>query len=175
MGERKKSNKTMRSDMKNEIDIVKNILLSLEVKEGYSFNKNKNIKNLSLENDFSELSKKDQEFVRNIFEGKAFLSEIMIFVKNLIPDKFDSFINDYFEDRIKIHISYLKDLSIINEKEVWERLNNIHILLCKLYFKEHISLRLNLENFIHDFDRIDDPDMRKYIREKLFKNKLTYA
>jgi len=54
-----------------------------------------------------------------------------------------------------------------NTKLYFNFLENKQSLLAKLAFKEKIGLSKALKKFVHDFERLDDPELRKYLYTKI--------
>jgi len=96
-------------------------------------------------------------------------------LKELTGNKVTEYVNVYFENRIKqlLHDAMSKESNKL--KESWLILEGIQVAICKFLYKENLKLSGILEEFAHDFDRIDDPQTQAYILERLRKHELIYA
>lgn len=97
-------------------------------------------------------------------------NDLLLQLKLLTGDKLVDKLNSYFEERIK---SILGGQQLDNM--AWQQLDNLQITICKFLYKGDIKLSNKIEAFVHDFDRIDDQQMRLYIIEQLKNKKLSYA
>ena len=70
-----------------------------------------------------------------------------------------------------LHIK--KSASIEEANKYFDLLEKFQFIIAKFFFKERIELPENLCNFVKDFDRIDDLDVRKILLKK-YKKKNTF-
>lgn len=96
--------------------------------------------------------------------------DLLLQLKLLSGDRLVENLNCYFEERIK-NILCHPQLDNFD----WQQLDNLQISICKFLYNGNLKLSDKIEKFAHDFDRIDDSQMRKYIVEQLKNHKLSYA
>lgn len=114
------------------------------------------------------------DFLHQYENGIKSFDELLSDLKILSGGNLVENLNNYFERKIESIINS----HLLNEAEKlddWQLLENIQVIICKFIYRENLKLSKILEDFVHDFDRIDDPQMRAYILERLKKNELSYA
>ena len=71
----------------------------------------------------------------------------------------------------KIFFTIKESSSFLEAQKYFDALDNIQTALAIVVFRNHESVTDNLINFIHDFDRIDDLELRKILYEKIKNGK----
>lgn len=75
-----------------------------------------------------------------------------------------------FEKDIKQLLVIMEGIDNINDtKDIFKKLEDIQIKLACLVFKYNVKVSPFIRQFIYDFDRIDDIEMRKIIYTKVKK------
>ena len=110
------------------------------------------------------------ELLHQCESGIKSFNDLLLQLKLLSGDKIVENLNSYFEERIK----NLLDCNHLDNID-WQQLDNLQLTICKFLYKGDMKLSNKIEQFVHDFDRIDDPQMRNYIIDKLKNHKLSYA
>ncbi len=95
------------------------------------------------------------------------------FIK-LIESSLDKKAGDMFiEDEIKLLFKNIAVTNNIKEADnFFSVLNDIQFILAKAVFKNKIEVSLFLRKFIHDFDRLDDIDLKLFLYEKIKTNEI---
>ncbi|MEP7196903.1 MAG: hypothetical protein ABI851_10300 [Saprospiraceae bacterium] len=79
---------------------------------------------------------------------------------------------EFIEERVKTLFKHIRNTNSIDEaKEYFIRLEEIQFLLAREVFTNKLVVNVFLGEFLYDFDRIDDKDVKVYIFEKI-KNSL---
>lgn len=110
------------------------------------------------------------ELLHQCESGIKSFNDLLLQLKLLSGDKIVENLNSYFEERIK----NLLDCNHLDNID-WQQLDNLQLTICKFLYKGDIKLSNKIEQFVQDFDRIDDPQTRNYIIDKLKIHKLSYA
>jgi hypothetical protein len=75
---------------------------------------------------------------------------------------------EFIQDEIKLLFKAIKYTKDIKESDlIFDNLQVIHFVLSKVYFTTDIQITPFLKEFIHDFERIDDSDIKKYQYQKI--------
>lgn len=75
---------------------------------------------------------------------------------------------DFVENEIQLLFSAIAHTKGINEAElIFKNLEEIHFVLAKAVFKEGLNVSPFLSEFIYDFDRIDDIDVKNFQYQKI--------
>lgn len=123
-------------------------------------------------NNYDELLK---EILQQCEVGTKPFNELFSALQELTGDNLVENLNHYFEDRIKSIMNNLLIDESENISESWYLLESIQVAICKFLYKKDLKLSSVLYDFVYDFDRIDDPQMRAYILDRLKRHKLSYA
>lgn len=87
----------------------------------------------------------------------------------LIEEKLYSMDGIFFiENEISLLFNAIRKTHHINEASTeLKKLENIQFVLAKAIFKNQLKVSPFLRDFVSDFDRIDDDDMKKHIYVKI--------
>jgi hypothetical protein len=102
---------------------------------------------------------------KNLIENSK--SDFIVLIQKQIEiSKPESF--KFIEDIIQLLFDCIKQAENINEANiVFDNLANIQFVLARAVFKNNFEATPFLRSFIHDFDRIDDNEVRQYYYDKL--------
>jgi len=89
---------------------------------------------------------------------------------NLIESKLKSADEglDFVQKEIQLLFEAIEQAKSMNEAElVFKNLEDIQFVLAKAVFKEGLKVTPFIREFIYDFDRIDDDDVKRYQYAKI--------
>jgi len=123
----------------------------------------------------SHLNESVEEILKKIEINQSSFSELYSYLKEIAGNEISVIVNTYFENRIKSILKASSSKELIELDETWRLLESIQVAICKFLYKENLILSEVVEDFAHDFDRIDDPETQAYIYRRLLNHELTYT
>lgn len=75
---------------------------------------------------------------------------------------------EFVEQEIQLLFNAIAETKSINDAElIFKNLEEIHFVLAKAVFKEGLNVSTFLREFVYDFDRIDDAEVKKFQYQKI--------
>ncbi len=75
---------------------------------------------------------------------------------------------ELIEQEIKLLFKFISKTNHINDANLlFKNLEDIQFILAKAVFKDELSVSSFLRDFIYDFDRIDDPDVKQNLYQRI--------